>query len=328
MALNFLSIILFALVQVLFIPLAILGCALVAYKQILVSRKLGASGTAIEVLNGRWTMHVFGMRSDGPTTDLAKALPNSSTLGLWLCLFPLYLKYKISGKRFGYPRIPPEGKEGVADIVVARTIYFDRIIGRVLGHVEQFVLLGAGYDTRAYGRLRRHELAFFELDEAMTQKVKLAALKEAGIETAHVAFVEVDFSQEQWYEELESAGYDSSKKTLFLWEGVSLYLKEEDVRKTLRDIRTCSAPGSVLLADIYAESFVSGDYTPSLKPLMKALKLTDEELAFGLPFATAWEDNLTRFLASEQSHVGETYFMGRSAKKGPYMVVAEIKTVS
>ena len=92
---------------------------------------------------------------------MAAVLPNTSTVGLWLVLFPLWVKHKMSGTYFGYPRAPEEGAEGLGDIVVARTLYFDRIIEDAAGELEQFVVLGAGYDTRAYGWLKRPGLSFF-----------------------------------------------------------------------------------------------------------------------------------------------------------------------
>ena len=97
---KILSFLIFIPLQILMIPFAITGVLWTAYKQVLVSKKLGTSQTAIEVLNGRWTMHVFGMRQDIAAAKLANRLPNTSTLGLWLVLFPLWLKYKISGSYF------------------------------------------------------------------------------------------------------------------------------------------------------------------------------------------------------------------------------------
>ena len=145
----------FVVLQVAFLPLAVLGVLMVTYRQIVVSRRLGSSATAIEVINGRWTMDWFGMRSDPATVGLLGVLPNSSILGLQLFLFPLWVKHKLSGDYFAYPRLPPaNGAETVADLVIVRTLYFDRILGRVLPEVEQFVLLGAGHDTRAYGSAR------------------------------------------------------------------------------------------------------------------------------------------------------------------------------
>ena len=52
--------------QVLFIPLTLVGFGMVAYKQMVASKRLGASSTGIGVLNGRWTMHVFGVLTTSP----------------------------------------------------------------------------------------------------------------------------------------------------------------------------------------------------------------------------------------------------------------------
>ena len=237
------SFLVFLILQIAFVPVAIVGTLLVGYKQMVISKRLEVSQTGIQILSGRWAMHVFEIRKDLAAAQLADAIPNTSTVGLWLFLFPIWVKYKMSGTYFGYPRIPKEGAEGVADLVVARTLYFDRMIDRVLGDVEQFVLLGAGYDTRAYGALNEVGIAFFELDQPTTQKLKIASLRKAGIDMSQVTFVEVDFTEESIFEKLRAASYDPAKKTLFLWEGVTLYLSEvDDVRDTLKDINGHAAP--------------------------------------------------------------------------------------
>jgi len=304
---NFISFIVFIPLQIIFLPIGLLGIMLVAYKQMVISKQLGVSQTAIEVLNGRWTMHVFGIRQD-------KA-------GLWFCLLPLWVKYKISNRLFGYPRVPNEGKEGIADIVVARTLYFDRIIDQLADDIEQFVVLGAGYDTRAYSGLKNRGLTFFELDQPMTQKLKVTSLRVAGIDPSHVKFVSVDFSHESIFEKLRAKGYDPNKKTIFLWEGVTLYLTEADVRKTLQDIKGNAAPGSAVIADFYGDRMIQAG---SGYVGRKALGYTNEEFGFGLPFATNFENTLKGFLDSENLKLGQTYFMGRSNTKGPFMVVAEV----
>lgn len=102
---NVLSFVVFAVLQILFLPFAILGVVIVGYRQMVMSKRLGTSQTAIETLNGRGTMHVFGMRDDEVAARIASVLPNTSTFGLWLCLFPLRVKHKISGRYFGYRRI-------------------------------------------------------------------------------------------------------------------------------------------------------------------------------------------------------------------------------
>ena len=240
---------------------------------------------------------------------------------MWLCLLPLWIKYKLSGTYFVYPRLPPpDGAEAIADLVIARTLYFDRIIERVMSEVEQFVLLGAGYDTRAYGPLVRDGVTCFELDQPSTQALKRSSLREAGIEVSHVTFVPVDFSRDEAFAKLIAQGYDPGRKTVFLWEGVTLYLGEDDVRKTLRGVREHAAPGSVLVADVYGERMLRLGRGRLRK---KVLDYTSEGFGFGLSFETDWEQNLRDFLASESLTLGESYFMGRAHAEGPFIVVAE-----
>ena len=235
---NILSLIVFIILQILFIPLAIIGAIWVGYKQLIMSKKLGVSQTAIEIINGRWTMHIFGLRDDHAAAKLTNVLPNTSTSGLWLALFPLYIYSRISGSTKWYPVIAEVGEEGIANLVLNRTGYFDSIIDKVKDDAEQFVLMGAGLDTRAYNNLKNSGLKIFELDQAVTQQLKRQYLQKAGIDTAHVTFVETDFSQEDWFSALIEAGYDPSKRTIFLWEGVTLYLGENSVRNTLRTVKS------------------------------------------------------------------------------------------
>lgn len=318
---SFLSLLVYIPLQIAFVPMAIVGLALVSYRQLVVSKRLGVSQTAIEVLNARWTMHVFSIRSDPASARLAATVPNTSLTGLWLVLFPLWLKFKISGQFFIYPRVPEAGGEGIRDIMVVRTLHFDRIIQRAINGIEQFVIMGAGYDTRAYGDLRRESVVFFELDQPAVQNHKRKALAEAGIDSSHVRFVPVDFSIQNAFERLISSGFDTSKKTLFLWEGVTLYLSEEDVRKTMQDVRSHAPSGSLLVADLYAQRFID---ISKPKVIRKTLDYTNEGFGFGLPFAQNHELVLREFVESKKLVLGEAQFMGSSHDSGPFSVVAEM----
>jgi len=197
--------------QVLFIPAAIVGAMLVAYKQLVVSKRLRPSQTAVEVINGRCTMHIFGLRKDDATAKLAAALPNTSLPGVWLALFPLWVQHKLSGKQFLYPKVAKLGAEKLGDMMISRTLYCDQVLERVIGDAGKVVLVGAGYDTRAYGPLRTEDVAWFELDH------KRAMLAQAGIDAVSTIFVTVDFSQDDVFEKLGSAGFDPNVKTVFLW---------------------------------------------------------------------------------------------------------------
>jgi len=309
-------------VQIMLLPLGIIGALLVTYRQLRVSQRLGLSQTAVEVLNGRWTMDVFGVRQDTAARKLARVLPNDSIAGLWLALFPLYLLYRMTRRNYIYPRVPREGRESIADLVIVRTLYFDTLIAARLAAAEQFVILGAGLDTRFYGALLEGSgLTMFEVDQANTQRMKRTRLHQAGLPTEQVRFVEVDFTEAGWTKGLLDAGFNPAAKTFFLWEGVTLYLDEADVVATLGALRTIAAKGSVVFTDIYAERFLS---IGRKRGLAKTLEITDEELRFGLDFTKDHDRILRQFVQAQDLRMGHAKFLGASAGSGPYAVVAEL----
>lgn len=305
---KFIALVIFVIVQLVFIPFALIGVVLISFKQIMVSKKLGVSSTALSVLSGRWIMNAYGIRKDKNVTRLYRVLPNASETGLWLLLFPSYLRYKIN------PSLPKNHKVGVFSVISARTVHFDHLINKSVDKTEQFVIMGAGYDTRAYGFIPNKKIKFFELDQLNTQRLKMDSLKKAGMDSSQVTFVNVDFSTEKWYEKLEHAGYDPHKKSIFLWEGVTLYLSETNVRKTISEIQTHAARGSVLIADFYGERILA----------LKGVKSTNEWFNFGLDFSADYESALKTFLESIPAKLGDFYFMGYKHKKGPMGVVTEI----
>jgi methyltransferase (TIGR00027 family) len=320
---RILALLVFVPLQIAFVPLAIVGMLLQSYRQMIGSRRLGVSQTGIEVLGGRWTMHIFGMREDEATMKLARVLPNFSELGMWGVLFPSWVHARLAGKALGYPRVTAPGSEDMRDLVTARTAYIDALMKRSLDDVEQVVLMGAGYDTRAYGKFRRDGLSFFELDQITTQELKKKALADAGIDTAGTRFVSVDFQKEDAFERLAASGYDDSKKTFFLWEGVTLYLGEEDVRRALRDMKNHSAPESVIVADFYSTRMIA---IGKKKALKQTLEFTDEGLGFGIGFESDHEARLRSFIESEGLTLDSASFMGTISKNGPFMVVTDIRT--
>ncbi len=314
------SLAIYFIVQILFIPLGIIGSILIYYKQMFVSKKLGVSSTAIEIINGRWTMDKFGLRNDFATVQLFKQLPNTTSLGQWMALFPLYLLSKLANQNLIYPTFKEAPNASLANLVTSRTVFFDRILKRSFQISKQFVVLGAGFDTRCYGELIPEDCALYELDKKNTQDLKRVYLKKAGINTSNVNFVSVDFTTENWKEKLIAQGYDETKTTTFLWEGVSLYLSEKDVRKTLLEIQSIAGKGSVLVADFYSTEFVKG----KLLPGKKQLKITGENLGFGMDFQNNSSKKLDSLATESNMRLGKVYFMGSNTKKGTWMAVSEL----
>jgi methyltransferase (TIGR00027 family) len=148
-------------------------------------------------------------------------------------------------KAFRYPfegDVPPQYQ------AAARMTFFDAVVDQSLSVMEQFVVLGAGFDTRA-SRLPKHmAIQAFEVDAPKTQAVKCEMVKKAGIDVAQVTFVAADFEKEDWLDPLVVAGFDTNKPALFLWERVTMYLERNAVEDTLRKIAS-TAKGSVVAFD-------------------------------------------------------------------------------
>jgi len=132
---------------------------------------------------------------------------------------------------------------------VARTrLIDDALIDAIHEGATQIVILGAGFDCRAYRLRGIGDTRVFEIDHPATLKAKRTVLqKTLGQLPAHVDFVEADFNRQTLDAVLEPSGFDRRAQSFFVWEGVTNYLTEEAVDRTLRYLATAGRPGSRLL---------------------------------------------------------------------------------
>jgi methyltransferase (TIGR00027 family) len=141
---------------------------------------------------------------------------------------------------------------GMHEYVIARTAFFDSLFIEALNsRIPQIVLLGAGYDSRAYRFAKLNTATkIFELDIATTQNRKMKSLIKARIDIPkNVELVPIDFNNESLHKVLEKAGYNRHERTLFLWEGVVYYLDPESVDATLEFVNRSSLQGSIIALD-------------------------------------------------------------------------------
>lgn len=172
------------------------------------------------------------------------------------------------------------GWPGVRPTVVARTRLIDEMISDLAGLVDQVVILGAGFDTRAWRLAALRDVPVFEVDHPDTQRRKLDRV---GTTPAHVRFVATDFHLGELGRSLADAGYAPTTRTLFLWEGVTNYLTEPTVDATLRWCAE-AAPGSHLIVT-YIDSRVltDPDQFPGADRVFATLHRAGEEMTFGMP---------------------------------------------
>lgn len=224
---------------------------------ILSSRKLGVSATALAPMTTRWLQHQLGLRRDGACAKLIKVLPNHCYTGLRVVAFPVLLGHRLTGFVPKMLRYPYEGVPPLRHMNSVRATFVDAAIERYLPGVEQFVELGAGYDTRSVQFQQNRRIRCFEVDLPKTQQMKRDLLSQCGVDTGGVRFVSANFLTDNWLENLVNAGFDPRKPTFFLWEGVTYYLSREAMEKTLRIIST-SALGSVVVFDYGTDANIKG----------------------------------------------------------------------
>ena len=167
-------------------------------------------------------------------------------------------------------------------------------------------------DTRAYGMLRNTDVSILELDQGPTQDLKREALESAGIESDHVTFVSVDFERSNWPEALMATSYKPKAKTLFIWEGVTLYLSASDISLTLRLLGSHSGAGSVVIADFFSRRFLA----TIKRSGRRILRETGEDLRFGLDLSGQQDLALKAFLTSCGVDAGEYQLLGSRHPKG------------
>jgi methyltransferase (TIGR00027 family) len=260
------------------------------------SGRSGVSGTAQGPLAARFTEHNVGTRRDEAADRLLRVLPGVPPVGLHLTAGPALLASRLTGhvpRAFRYPfegEVPPRYEAS------ARIGFFDAAVERYLPDAAQFVILGAGFDTRAY-RLRDDTgVRVFEVDTPRTQRVKRETLARAGIDASGVTFVPADFENEDWVDRLTAAGFDPGERTLFLWEGVTMYLDRAAVEQTLRKIAS-TAPGSVVAFDYFTTEALE---SPALywRYGRAATKAVGEPLTFGVDSTPPSRERLAELLRS------------------------------
>jgi len=147
-------------------------------------------------------------------------------------------------------RFPPTRRSGMADALERRTRWFDGVTLRSIeAGIRQVVVVAAGYDCRAL-RFRTPGVRFIELDHPATQADKRRLLDELGGRTDDVAYASADFTVDDIDAALLGAGHDASAPSLFLVEGLLIYLEVDVIERLLRSLRARATPESRLAVSI------------------------------------------------------------------------------
>jgi methyltransferase (TIGR00027 family) len=221
-----------------------------------------------------------------------------------LLLVPTFLKLLLHiplFRRFYSQVITPKG---IYEYTIARTRYIDAIFKEVLAEgFDQILIFGAGFDTRALRfQTEAGDTKISELDVPITQKAKLDQYAKRGLSIpANVEFISINFDKESLSERLEEAGFGRGGRSLFVLEGLLMYLQSESVNETFKVIEEFVGEGSVVVFDYVRASVLrqEGSYYGE-REIVKSVSKAGERWYFGIE-----EGELEGFLKKHGLRVSE-----------------------
>ena len=131
-----------------------------------------------------------------------------------------------------------------------RTHFFDAFFtDAAAAGIRQVVILASGLDSRAYRLPWPEGTVVYEIDQPKVLEYKSETLSRHGVQpTADRHEVAIDLRQD-WPAALAAAGFDSSRPTAWLAEGLLMYLPAEAQDRLFAQITELSAPGSRVSAE-------------------------------------------------------------------------------
>lgn len=211
---------------------------------------------------------------------------------------------------------------GTQNSIIARVRFFDDFVMSAAGDgIQQLVILGAGYDSRAYRIGELEDVQVFEVDHPATQKVKVEKVKEIfGKLPPHVTYVPVDIGNDDLAQALFEQGYDNSRKTAFTMEGFIYYFPENLVDELLSFMVQNSGKGSSLIFDYFPACVVDGNCELEVGRLIHhRVKQYGEPIQFGIN-----PEDVETFLSQRgfsqinnvsSANYKKTYFHGTNANR-------------
>ena len=160
---------------------------------------------------------------------------------------------------------PAFGARQMSEHIAVRTRYFDDFFtAAAASGIRQAVILASGLDTRAYRLAWPPGTAVFEIDQPSVIEFKTRVLRDAGAApTADRRTVGIDLRQD-WPKALREAGFDPSRPTAWIAEGLLIYLPPEAQDRLLDNITALSAPGSRLATEHMDAQALSGEWAKAM----------------------------------------------------------------
>jgi len=212
----------------------------------------------------------------------AKAFETALPKGKRVLTDPL-ARYYAGGVGMGIVAAMQAINPSIRKAIVLRARYMDDYAEASIAEgCRQVVLLGAGYDSRYLRTPGFRDIPVFELDLESTQQVKKALTRRLfGCLPANVTYIATNLAVDSISQKLLAAGFRRELKTLFIWEGVTLFLNEEIIAETFGHIAELG-PGHRLTFDFVPAELVDDetDYRGN-RDLLRWCASINEPLTFG-----------------------------------------------
>jgi methyltransferase (TIGR00027 family) len=151
-----------------------------------------------------------------------------------------------------------------------------------LAEINAVVILGAGLDTRGYRLTRQVRIPVFEADLPVNIALKAKTVRRVlGQAPLSVRLVALDFEHDDLLTALAEHGYHTDYRAFFICEGVTQYLTEAGVRRTLEGLRA-AAPGSRLVFTYVRRDFIDGTNRYGTRTLYRTVRQRKQLWQFGL----------------------------------------------
>jgi methyltransferase (TIGR00027 family) len=168
-----------------------------------------------------------------------------------------------------------------ANLACRKRFIADKLLDALDG-IDAVVILGAGLDTRAYLLTRQVRIPVFEVDLPINIARKAETVRRVlGGPPLSVRLVALDLERDDLLTSLAEHGYHTEYRAFFICEGVTQYLSEATVRRTLEGLRA-AAPGSRLVFTYVRKDFIDGTNRYGTRTLYRNVRQRKQLWRFGL----------------------------------------------
>lgn len=203
-------------------------------------------------------------------------------------LTPAYRRV-LDGLRAGRPLVQLAERHelaGISAFVLMRHRFIDdHLLAALADGAEQVVVLGAGYDSRAYRfaeQLRGRPVHEVDLAPLSRRKAAVVASRPDLFGVNSVRRVEIDFREESLAGQLLDAGFTVGVRTFVVWEGVSMYLSRAAVAETLSSVYELCGSGSTLAMDFFHDPGGLHPFDQLRRAAARSISLIGEPVTFSI----------------------------------------------